>query len=402
MSTNVCDLERRRERLQSGLRWLRQSGIQRQGGPDTGGVHAWLDADSGQPSYLYSEITGYFITLSMQFRRHLPALGLSEESADDWLERGARAARWIADVAQHPSGAILSRKYEQEGTPPDPWSFSGGRVAYFDCAMVGYGLVLLHEASGEQRWLDSADRIGQYLLACHESKGEEVRFAVFDVRSSAPVPEGERWSQHFGPFELKSACFLDSLALATGKSSYRELLARVLHQALAGQEPSGRFITHPERRATHLHPHSYTIEGLLYLAAATGRRELLQPAARAIDWMFRTCLLTNTPVQQWSEEPALCIPGTRSDALSQALRSYEIIKALDPTLTWDWEASVPSLYERLIGFQTDDGGTSYGEDETGTKRQHRNAWCHFFRMEAELFAMLRQDKGALPGKFIVT
>jgi hypothetical protein len=107
--------------------------------------------------------------------------------------------------------------------------------------------------------------------------------------------------------------------------------------------------------------------------------------------MFETCLLASTPVQQWSEEPRLLIAGTRSDALSQALRAYEIIKCLDPSLSWEWEPQVPSLYARLIDFQTPEGATSYGEDETGVKRQHRNSWCHFFRMEAELFAMLREQ-----------
>lgn len=404
MQSNVLSLEQRRERLRRGLRWLRESGIQEVRGDDAGGVYAWIDADSGAPSYVYSEITGYFVTLCVQIRRNLEKLGLSaEESADDWLARGAAAARWIVEVAQHPSGAILSRKYARDTEPPDPWSFSGGRVAYFDCAMVGYGLTLLHEVTGERRWLDAADRIGQYLLACHESRDGQSRYAAFDVLSGQPVPEGERWSQHFGPFEFKSACFLDSLALATGKSAYRELLERTLQVALGGQEASGRFVTHPERKSTHLHPHSYTIEGLLYMAAATGRRDLLAPACRGIDWMFRTCLVGERPLQQWSEEPARCIAGTRSDALSQALRAYEIVKSLDPSQAWDWEPQVPALYERLRSHQTPEGATSYGEDETGVKRQHRNSWCHFFRMEAELFAVLRQgDVLGLGREFAIT
>ncbi len=48
------------------LAWLARSNIQIAEGPDAGGVRAWLDETPGPPGFIYSEITGYFITLCCQ------------------------------------------------------------------------------------------------------------------------------------------------------------------------------------------------------------------------------------------------------------------------------------------------------------------------------------------------
>jgi hypothetical protein len=386
-------LDERRERLRRGLRWLINSGIQvPPGQTDAGGVYAWLDAGSGEPAFLYSEITGYFTTLCVQLHRCLPGVGgVEPELADGWLERGVAAATWLRDTAQHPTGGILSRKYPNADHSSDPWSFEGGRIAYFDSAMVGYGLMQLHSATGDRQWLEVADRVGQYLLRHHESADHAERYAAFDVLEMKPALEAERWSQHFGPYEVKSSYFLGSLADATGNSDYAALLRRVEEQALLGQLPEGRFATHPRGSCTHLHPHSYTIEGLLYMIATHGRTELLRVAEQALDWMFTNALALDLPLQQWATSAQHRIPGTRADALAQGLRIYEALRALGSTTEWAWEGWLGKLDARLASYETADGGTCYGEDEYGAKREHANAWVHFFRMERELFAILREQ-----------
>lgn len=390
MPSETMTAAARERRLRSGLAWLENSGIQRgPGDPDAGGVHAWIDGATREPAYLYSEITGYFVTLCVQFERYLPALGV--ETGGRWRARAEAAASWLVDRAQHSSGGILSRKYLDPAAQPksDPWSFSGGRAAFFDCAMVGFGLTQLWRLTGERRWLEAARRIGDYLLAAHESGDRTRRWAAVDVFDGRPVEEAERWSQHFAAYELKGAHFLCSLAEATDNPAYDGLAERTLAQALASQAPSGRFPTNQSRAATHLHPHTYTIEGLIWLARARRRSELLAAAERALDWTLTTCLTVPSPVQQWSEDSGLVIRGTRSDALAQSLRAYELLAMLDPETRWAWEGSLPTLYDRVCAFETDSGGTRYGEDEYGSKA-HENAWCHFFRMEMELFALVRQ------------
>lgn len=363
------------------LDWLAHSNIQIAEGPDAGGVRAWLDEAPGPPGFIYSEITGYFITLCCQ---------LARQGDRAWIGRGERAATWLVEHAMHPSGAVLSRKYDQarERAASDPYSFENGRIALFDCAMVGFGLVELHTLTGDARWLDAANALARFLDRAFGSAPDDGH-STFDAATMTAVPAAPRWSSHFGPFELKCGMFLDALASVTGAAAPRAFVDRMVSLALARQHASGRFPTMPAGDTTHLHPHTYTIEGLLYLAARHDRHDLLQAAARAVDWSVTSCLARTPQLQQWSEQPALCIEGLRSDVLAQTLRAYEVIKLLAPATTWGWESQIPALHAQLDTFTLPSGGTAYGRDEYGARAGHANAWCHMFAVEAKLFRARR-------------
>jgi len=246
---------------------------------------------------------------------------------------------------------------------------------------------------------DAATRLAGFLDRAF-ADAFEAGHSTFDAATMTAVPMAPRWSSHFGPFELKGAMFFDALASATGAAAPRAFVDRLIELALARQHASGRFPTMPAGDTTHLHPHTYTIEGLLYLAARHERADLLQAAARGIDWTVTTCLARTPQLQQWSEQPDLRIEGLRSDVLAQTLRAYEITKLLAPSTTWAWEDKIPALHAQLDTFTLPSGGTAYGRDEYGPRTGHANAWCHFFAVEAKLFRGLRAsgkplDKRAL-------
>jgi hypothetical protein len=368
------------------LEWLRRSGIQAPAGtPEAGAVRAWLDETPGPPGFYYSEITGYFMTLCVHLHRY--------DRTRDWLSPARAAAAWIVDRALHPSGGVLARLYDSERPSDSAYSFENQVVPFFDCAMVGYGLLLTHEATGEARWLQAAQKIATFLMRHFDVANPS---AAYDLKQDRAAPVSHRWSHHFGSFELKGALFLDQLARSSGEPRGADFLGRILQVALASQLPEGRFRTDLERQTTHLHPHCYTLEGLLYLVARQGRRDLLAAAGRGLDWMFRTCLIPGRLSQAWSTRPELAIGGLRSDVLSQALRLYQLHKMLEPEARWEWESNVDSLYGTLAGFTTASGGTGYGLDENGPKPLHANAWCHFFNLEAHLYRAARRGELDFP------
>ena len=366
--------------LAPALDWLRTSGIQRPpGDPDAGGVHAWIDEASGTPGFLYSEITGYFMTLCVHLARLQPGA--------DWLARASAAASWIVDRAMTPEGAVLARKYADAASDhADPYSFTNRRVLFFDTAMVGYGLVLTARATGDERWRAAARRAADFVLRAFEVNRE--RFAAFDLSTGTPTPHGPRWSQDFGSFQLKGAYFLRALAddVGAGGAPYRDLCDRILEASLSSQRPDGRFPTDRAGDATHLHPHTYTIEGLLGLAANWGRTDVLPAVARAIDWSFRTCLRPDRPMQQWADTPGKVISGLRSDVVAQSLRAQALYRCLVPGASWAWERDLPAVWQWLDQFQLPSGGLSYGLDEHGKRSTHANAWCQMFAIEARLAA----------------
>lgn len=359
-------------------RWLLESGIQRLHGSDAGGVHAWIDCVTGKPAYLYSEITGYFITL---------ACHLARVTGDTvWLSRAALAGEWIIGEAMLDSGAILTRKYDpgDHRAQSDRYCFARKLVVFFDSAMVGYGMLKLHAETGDRQYLDAANAIGRFCITHFLSPPHLKPCPVFDLISQRHCPEEDRWSLHWGSFNLKGALFFAELADATGDRRYDAVVDVLLSHALQTQQEDGRFITTRSTTNTHLHPHHYTIEGLLYMAWKRGRTDLLWRARAAIDFAFRMCL--NPPhlmVHAWPD-PDHEIVRLRSDVVAQSLRCYYIAKQLDPSACWSWEEHVPQVQKVMNDFVLPDGGTSFGLTADAKLSPHANAWCHFFHVEMRL------------------
>jgi hypothetical protein len=390
--------EASRDQLDRLVGWLKESPIQALSGADAGGVFAWIDEATGQRPYLYSEITGYFMTLGSHLARVYP------NDAGYWLERAKLAADWIMNVALRPNGALLSRKYpDRNAGARDMYSFENGVSAFFDCAMVGHGLLNVYGLTNEDRHLEAAIRLADFCLKAFESQDKRIRYALYDTRHSTPMKAEPRWSACWGPFEVKSVMFFHKLYLHTNIDAYLAFVERVSADALRAQTVVGGFGTGINPNIVHLHPHNYTVEGLLYLAAHGIRKDLRKAIHRAIDFTFATCLAgAGGALQQYSDNPAMRIPGIRSDVLAQSLRTFYIASIIDPQLEWLWESDVEKHLRVMDGFTLASGGTSYGEDENGRRHLHANAWCHFFNVEMRLYRQCYIGQARCTGGITIT
>ncbi len=383
------------ELLDRATRWLKHSGIQAKSGTDRGGLHAWIDESTGERAFLYPEITGYFLTLCVNLSRHLPE--------DDWLERAERAAEWILRHGMTSTGAVLGRKYvDPQVGRRDPRSNQHPHSYFFNCGVVGLGLVALSEATGNDRWRAAARRIGSFCLQAFEPADRLTHHAGFDLSTGSPLI-GDRWSQHGGPFLLKAALFLERLTKLGGPAELGAFFERLLERTLAAQQVNGRFPTDPTGDTTHLHSHLYTLEALLTLGAARGDSALLDRAQSGLEWALETCLDPRRCLQQWSRREVAIIRGVRTDMLAQTLRAVEILQWMRP----DWKGAPTrqlTELEQLLGeHRLPSGGLAYGRDELGEKPFHANAWCLFFDIERELFGALRRQETPLePHRFLIT
>ena len=368
--------------LANALTWLRDSAVQVSGGEDAGGVHAWIDESSGEPSYLYSEIAGYFATLCLRLQVADPS--------GPWRERGERAADWLLLRARHENGLVLTRKYSAGGKhsgADDPFQFERGVAVLFDNAMVGRGLVHAFELTGEARFLNGALELDSLVRRYFLPEGAAPRWA-WDCNRGVPLPDGPRWSQNVGPFQLKSATFFAALRQHADGPEHDRAIASIVRLLLPSQKPDGCFpnAADNERGATHLHPHFYAVEGLLLLAQELGRQDLIDAAARATNWGFRHALLETPQLQQWTAVASSHdrITGARSDILAQGLRAVAILRRLAPHASLPSDSDVAPIRAQLAALRTPRGGTAYGSDERGVRLQHANAWCHFFALDTLL------------------
>ena len=381
-----------RSRTKSSVDWLLDSAIQVTTGTDCGGAHAWLDEETRRGAYLYSESTGYLITLLSNLVEVIEEPRL--------LGRAQNAGDWLIRVGQHESGLLLGRKYACPGS--DSFSFEGGRVALFDNCVAGYGLLNLYRITASEKYLRHAVKIAERCADVFFNDDSSLLGPVFDLKAHRIQAQEDRWSLHNGSFLLKCALFLVSVAALTGNTRFKKLIDPLLRLATGRQLPNGAFRTDRAADRTHLHPHGYTIEGLLFLAFEWQRDDLFEAAKNAIDFSFRECLDPLAGVRHsWPTPDNYCGARLRSDVIAQHLRAYYIAKILDESCLTQWEDRIDDLHSLLDGFALDSGGTSYGLSESGSLIRHANSWCHFFRIETELYRHCHQNRLGFPGARLV-
>jgi hypothetical protein len=312
------------------LAWLRESGIL----AEDGGVHAFLDERTGERAYQYSEITGYFLTLTAKLR-HVGGAG-------DWAPQAKRAGHWLLREAVRPNGAVLCRKYASpDQGESDPFSFVHGRSCLFDLAIVGRGLLSAGLAYDEPSFVAAARRIGSFYRGVLEAREAREWPAVVRADDGTPVELGSGWSRRFGAYQLKGVLFLRGLGDA------EELEERLLEYARA------RPFEH------ELHPHLYATEGLLALAAARASTPLFDECHAAISYAFEHVTLE------------------RADVLGQLLRAHSLLQRLAPRVPDRHAHRLPDLQVALERWGLPSGGTAYGTQHP----QHANAWAHFFAID---------------------
>jgi hypothetical protein len=381
-------------RIDMSVEWLKKSGIQVAFGNDRGGVYAWLDAASGQGSYLYTESAGQFITLVSNLR-HV-------DRDPQLLEMAHAAGDWLVGVAKQDNGLLLSRKYVRGDGNLDEFSFDNQVVALFDNCIAGYGLLNLHAMTGNSEFLDHADEIANACINVFFDDDLNLLGPLYDAGSGRLVGPRSHWSRRSGSFLLKCSLFFDTLAAATQNSVYRQLIDVLVTRSIKQQMPGGAFRTDGLARETHLHPHNYTVEGLLFVTFHRQRTDLLSIAANAIDFSFSRCLDPSQIVRHsWPSRDSYCGATLRSDVIAQSLRAYYIAKILHHSFDREWENRIDTLHDLLNSFTLAGGGTSYGLATDGNLIEHANSWCSFFRLEAELFRQYYEHQTGFPGARLV-
>jgi hypothetical protein len=355
--------------------WLAGSGIQSRSSNKAlaGGVSAWYEIHLRRYPFLYSEITGYAITSFMWLHR------LTGEAR--WKGRAQAAAAWLLRNAIHPTGGVKTRYYLVKNYKTPNYSFDSGYIYAFDTAMAGYGLLQLHKiAPGPKLW-SAARAMHRFLTRTLKTKG--VIAPYWDAKTRRTGQNLGKWSDQPGGFHGKLALFLIDYYRMTGAAADRREAEELLDATVRLQQKDGRFITNRSDGSTHLHPHSYTLEGLLYGAVFLGNRSWLESARKGLEWA-RSAISENGSVSAICEHGGFAF-HERSDIVAQVLRVGSILHALKaPVLS---SKDLHRVREHLGLFQFAEtggqhGGFLYGSDTDGRMRIHLNAWATMFAMQA--------------------
>ncbi|MBN2067707.1 MAG: hypothetical protein JW744_04525 [Candidatus Diapherotrites archaeon] len=357
-----------KERIALAQNWLLHSGIQAK----SGAFNSWLDLDSETYPFAYSEITGYALT-TLVF--------LNGEGKGSHIESASSAAKWLEEEAVTKEGAVKARQYHDANQADKRFSFKEGNIFSFDCGMVMKGFLSFYNQTGKKSYLAAAKRIASFLDEKMGRKGE--MHAVYNLNSRKFLDSSSKWSWQPGAYHAKNAIAYIQLSEATGDKSLLETAKNLCESALKMQEPSGRFVTSAKDKSTHLHPHCYAAEGLLYAGTKLGEKRFVEAAKKAAEWAISN-QAKNGGINPFFD--GSWNSNQRSDVIAQVLRLYSALNSTG-NIEKKYSANAKLLEERLVSFQNlqegqQQGGFFYGKELDGNPRNSLNSWCTMFALQA--------------------
>lgn len=355
--------------------WLLSSGIQNSSGERQGGFNSWYDFKEKAYSYVYSEITGYGITSLLYMEKKF--------NDNSCLDKAVSAADWLMKKALHPCGGVKARDYYQTMEDSEHYSFDSENIYTFDNGMVLYGMVNLYKETGDKQYLDFSVRIGKFLTE-EMMKEDGLFYAIYDAKNNEKDDIAWKWSSQSGSYHCKLTLGFTDLYEVTQNEVYKKAVFDISNASLSFQMDEGRFVTSRADGSTHLHPHSYSAEGLVYAGVYFGENSFINSALKAVKWALDNQAEDGGIPKKFNGKEF--ISYYRSDVLAQVLRLGTILYSLGK-LDESYVPKLRNLREKLILSQhikndSQDGGFIYGTTLDGKYRDHVNSWCTMFALQA--------------------
>jgi hypothetical protein len=350
--------------------WLLSDQVQVAGGDHDGAVVGWLD-QSGAGTFLYPEITGYYLTWLSFLQLARP------ESEAEATRRSGRAVAWLARMSAKP---LLPTRIYREAEPDVDWR--SGAVFCFDVAMVLRGVAQAIPAVGHPAQevlsalgarFDEWFAIGEDLLRSHRLESPD-----------AILPR--RWSTEPGPHHVKAAAAVLLLPDQAIGPNARTVAQRTLEHWV-------KWGTERLPAQTLVHPELYFIEGLLLAAVNSGRESLFHCASEQLHSVLEGLR------PDGSLPPSLDEPDApaRSDVIAQTLRAGCVLTARHPSERQAAFKELRKLAAALEQFLTPQGSIVFARVPT---HQHRNTWSAMFAHQAFSYLRLAATDGGVPGSWV--
>ena len=258
----------------------------------------------------------------------------------------------------------------------DSWTFT------FDNWIIAYALCNLFQVTQEVCYLNQAEKIAHFLLK--NTLGKDGLFSpIFDVATNKTKAPNDKWSRQAGSFHAKALLALSQLYRITRKDHYRGCAIKLAKMVASLQEKDGRFITQNSNRSTLLHPHFYTLEGLLSFGWTQNDVKLISIVEKGFKWVLDNQTEDGTIFCFFQE--GNFFPYVRVDVLAQALRIGTILLQIGSSLQ-NLEDRLNRLRSQLLSYQVKNGsqagGFLYGQEENGVIHHHVNAWVTMFSAQA--------------------
>jgi len=356
--------------------WILNSGIYESDptNENYGGVHSFFDENENKFSFLYPEITGYYIS-TMRFL-------FEHEKKQEFLKAAQSSAEWLIKIYEK-YGAIIQGINSDKSK--DSLSYS------FDTSICVNGILDYYLMSSNIQYLEYSKRMIQSLITnAIEEDGTILPFRKLD--SEQYLENKDVWYKQKGCFHIKNSISLVKLYKITSESRYLEHAKKICDAYRQFQKKDEMFCIHQDSKIVNLHTLCYALEGLLYTYNITRNDDYLSSCKLALDWVIKQ-IQQDGSIKLWFNSK---YREKASYPVAQLIRIMILLDKLEKDASY--KKTIDKLYSHLLSFQKITHPYKGGFYEeyyrslfSWKKRLRVNSWASMFSLQA-IFLYENYDK----------
>jgi len=365
--------------LDHAIRWMLYSGIINNDPNNRetyGGVNAYYDIGAKGYPFVYTEITGYAVSLLIYLSKHF--------GENAFIEKAQASVNWLIDFM----------RYEGEddnamGSFSWAYDFRGKRkkTYSFDCGICARALIDLYKITGDKRCLSQAQQTLSWLVKKMQNEDGSLK-PSYDWSQKKSLSNPSIWYENPGCLHAKMAIPLALGSEVLNDPTFINSAKSLIQWALKLQRSSGRLIVNTHDKRTNVHAHCYALEGIIYLYNFLKEGdELLNSFIQGANWLLTA--EKNGRLNEWSDVGFLESNLQTTYVASQAIRIWliahrltgdkQFMNAADRALTYVLSTQCNADNSRIRG------GFYEGYKKTGpfTRRINQiNSWATIFAIQA--------------------
>jgi hypothetical protein len=348
--------------------WLINSGIfvSDVSDPNYGGVHSFFDEKKKEFSFLYPEITGYFISTMRFLYEH--------EKNDKFLELAKASSNWLIRLYEKYGGII-----QGISTQGLPQKF----IYSFDTGVCAKGLLDCFAITKEEKFVEYAKKLSQWLLDETIQSNGTVN-PVKNLDTNEFEEDSQVWYKRSGCLHIKLTIPLLHLYRITNDETLFATAKNIADSISNYQNPDGSILLHKDNKIINLHTLFYALEGLIYAYNVTRDENYLSCCKNAISWCEKK-IEDDGSVELWFNSK---YHSKSSYPIAQLIRLKVLLAKLEGV---NLDENTQKLKSFLLSLQAQNteqkvNGGFYEEFSKSTfgwkKTQKVNSWASMFSLQA--------------------
>ena len=349
--------------------WLISSGlfVSDNNSKHCGAVYSFFDEQSNDFSFLYPEITGYFIS-TMKFLYSL-------EDNIQYIKYAKSSSDWLVSIYKKYHSLIQGIK---NNSPTSNLSYS------FDTAICAKGLLDYYELSNDEKYLSHAKIMLDALVEQFiESDGSVIPFK--DITTNIAGEDDSVWYKQKGCLHVKTAMPFFQISQYVNEPNYLKIGKNICNSISKYQNSDGSIRLHEKSKIINLHTLSYALEGLVYGYNFTKDNHYLDIVKNSLDWCLNQ-ISDDGSVQLWYYSKHRSKAGY---SIAQLIRIISLVYSMEQNP--NYKSKVKFIYNFLISLQAFHTSTSinggfyeeYYKSLFGWKKRYRiNSWTSMFALQA--------------------